>query len=433
MNCVDKQYIELVNDVLNNGHLHPTRAKINGNNVSAYTVFGRQARFKLDNGFPILTTKKVSFNNIAHEFAWMIRGDTNTKYLEDNKVSIWREWASDDGELGPVYGKQFRRIEYNEWVKPLKLKNNYDNTIIEKRSVYGVGYYGDDDKKDINRFWLIDLWRQMIRRCYDKTCKAYKSYGGVGVFVDKDWHCFANFQKDVQSLPNWYLKLEYKDSYSLDKDILYASNCYSKKTCMWASSEEQQLNGSTHRCLNGKLKTHHNWSNFKYVNKNGYILRTRIIDQLKGVIANIKHNPNDRRMVITLWSPGDLPKMALPPCHGIVIQFYVNNGKLSLSTYQRSVDTFLGYPYNISWYSLLLCVIAHLTNLIPYEIIYSLGNLHIYSNHVEQMREQLDRESLDLPILWINPELNSIDDFVRSDVKLIGYQHRGVLRGEVAV
>lgn len=300
MNCVDKQYIEIVKDVLANGHLVPTRAKINGNNVSAYTVFGRQARFKLLHSFPILTTKKVSFDSIAHEVVWFLSGDSNIKYLQDNKVKIWDAWADKDGELG-------------------------------------FGTYGT-------------LWRKFPNH----QTKAFDNYGEGNFF----------------------------------QEIVFCEN--------------------------------------------------QPVDQIKELINNIEAVKKDptascgRRLIVTAWHPYYVDKVGLPPCH-CLFQFHVNNKYLSCQLYQRSCDLFLGVPFNITSYCLLLSVIAKITNLVPHEFVHTYGDLHIYENHVEQLQDQIEREPMDLPQLWINPELNSIDDFVRSDVKLIDYNHRGVLRGEVAV
>lgn len=300
MNKVDDQYLDLVEDVLANGSLHPTRAKINGDNVSAYTVFGRQARFKFNGGFPILTTKKVSFDALAHELVWFLSGDSNIKYLQDNKIKIWDAWADKDGDLG-------------------------------------FGTYGT-------------LWRE-----------------------------FPNHR-------------------------------------------EETIRNETYTGLFKEIPVCHN----------------EPIDQIEELITNIEKVKKDptascgRRLIVTAWHPYYVDKVGLPPCH-CLFQFHVSGKYLSCQLYQRSCDLFLGVPFNISSYCLLLSVIARVTNLVPREFVHTYGDLHIYENHVEQLKKQLEKKPLDLPKLWINPELTNINDFKRSDVQLINYQHQGVLRGEVAV
>jgi thymidylate synthase len=308
MNKTDLQYKELVNDVLNNGVLHPTRAKINGKNISAYTVFGRQARFNFAEGFPILTTKKVSFDSLAHELVWFLSGDSNIKYLKDNNIKIWDAWADESGELG-------------------------------------YGTYGT-------------MWR--------------------------------NFPF-------------YDDA-------------------------ETQLIGGKEVGLNYKV----------YEDKWGNPTVVGGIDQIKQLIDNIETVKKDpvascgRRLIVTAWHPYYIDKIPLPPCH-CLFQFHISGNKLSCQLYQRSCDLFLGVPFNISSYCLLLSVIAHITNLVPHEFIHTYGDLHIYENHLPQILEQIKINDLVLPKLWIDPDLKSIEGFKRESVKLVGYKHQGVIRGEVAV
>lgn len=289
-NWTDFTYLNLVKDVLNNGVLKPTRAKINGKNVSAYSVFGRQVRFDLTCGFPILTTKKVSFNAVCHELLWFLSGSSNIKYLQNNNVHIWDAWASSDGELG-------------------------------------YGTYGT-------------FWRQ------------YPHY------------------RFHQGAPTIEL-------------------CH--------------------------------------------------IDQIRNLINNInivKENPTasvGRRLIVTTWHPGYVDSVSLPPCHGNIIQFMVNNNKLSCHMYQRSVDLVIGCPYNITSYALLTYILAYLCKLEVGELIYSMGDVHIYENLVDIAKEQLNRDPYPLPTLEIRTGINSIDEFTRSDFNLINYKHHGALRGEVAV
>lgn len=258
-----KQYLDLVRDVLENGEKIDDRT-----GVGTLSVFGRQMRFDLNEGFPLVTTKKVHFKSIVHELIWFLKGDTNVKYLQDNGVTIWDEWADRNGNLGPVYGKQWR-----------------------------------------------------------------------------DWQG---------------------------------------------------------------------------------------VDQIRDVIDQIKKNPTSRRLVVSAWNLVDVPKMALPPCH-CLFQFNVQNGRLSCQLYQRSADCGLGVPYNIASYALLTHMIAHVTNLNVGEFIHTLGDAHIYLNHVDTLKIQLQRESHPLPKLKLNESVKSIDDFKYSDIELIDYVSHSALRMDVAV
>ena len=260
-----KQYLDLLRDVMENGV-----DKMDRTGVGTRSVFGRQMRFDLNKGFPLLTTKKMHLKSIIYELLWFIKGDTNVKYLQDHGVRIWNEWADENGDLGPIYGSQWR---------------------------------------------------------------------------------------------NW----------------------------------------------NGEG-----------------------IDQLAQVIETLKHNPNDRRMIVSAWNVAKVPEMKLPPCH-MMFQFYVANNKLSCMLYQRSCDMFLGVPFNIASYALLTMMMAQVCGLELGEFVHTLGDTHIYHNHFEQVMEQLSREPLDLPQMKINPCVKDINDFVFEDFTLENYNSYGKLEGKVAV
>lgn len=263
-----KQYHDLLRHVLENGSARADRT-----GTGTMSVFGYQARYNLEEGFPLVTTKKLHVRSIIHELLWFLRGDTNVRYLNENKVTIWDEWADEQGNLGPVYGKQ--------------------------------------------------------------------------------WRC-------------------------------------------WESRE-------------------------------GFC-----IDQISNLIQEIKANPYSRRLIVSAWNPSDLPKMALPPCHTLM-QFYVNDGKLSCQLYQRSADIFLGVPFNIASYALLTLMIAQVTGLKPGEFVHTMGDAHLYSNHIEQAKEQLKRTPFPLPKMTLNPEIKSIFDFTFDDFKLEGYQCHPHIKAEVAI
>lgn len=263
-----KQYLDLLRHVMDNGVMKSDRT-----GTGTKSVFGYQMRFNLADGFPLLTTKKLHLKSIIYELLWFIQGGTNVKYLQDNGVRIWNEWADADGNLGPIYGKQWR---------------------------------------------------------------AWRDY-----------------------------------------------------------------NGGT-------------------------------IDQLSEAIATIRNNPDSRRIIVSAWNVADLPEMRLPPCHAFY-QFYVAGGRLSLQLYQRSADIFLGVPFNIASYALLLMMAAQVTGLEAGDFVHTLGDAHIYTNHFEQVREQLSREPRPLPTMKINPEVKSIFDFKYEDFTLENYNPHPHIKGTVAV
>ena len=263
-----KQYLDLLEHVITKGV-----PKTDRTGTGTVSVFGYQMRFDLRESFPVLTTKKLHLRSIIHELLWFLQGSTNTKYLLENGVSIWNEWADPDGNLGPVYGYQWR-----SWPAP---------------------------------------------------------------------------------------------------------------------------DGSH-------------------------------IDQIKGVIESIRSNPDSRRHIVSAWNVGDLDKMALPPCH-LLFQFYVADGELSCQMYQRSCDIFLGVPFNIASYALLTRMMAQVTGLKPGEFVHTLGDAHIYLNHLDQVRLQLTREPFALPQMILNNEITDIDAFSFGDFKLINYQSHPHIKGDISI
>lgn len=274
-----KQYLDLLQHILDNGFQKGDRT-----GTGTISVFGYQMRFHLEDGFPLLTTKKVHLRSIIHELLWLVNGDTNIKYLHDNKVSIWDEWADSNGDLGPIYGAQWR-----------------------------------------------------------------------------------------------------------------------------------------------------NWNN-------------EGIDQIMDVVNSIKNNPNSRRHIVTAWNPSVLPderskdfaanvaagKAALPPCHAF-FQFYVADNKLSCQLYQRSADVFLGVPFNIASYSLLTMMIAQVCGLGLGDFVHTFGDVHIYNNHIEQVKLQLSREPRELPTMRINPDVKNLFDFKYEDFKLENYNPYDAIKADVSI
>lgn len=263
-----KQYLDLLREIRTEGVIRKDRT-----GVGTQSIFGHQMRFDLGEGFPLLTTKKVHLKSIIYELLWFISGDTNIGYLHDHGVSIWDEWADENGDLGPVYGHQWR-----SWPAP----------------------------------------------------------------------------------------------------------------------------------------------------------DGRTIDQLSNAVEMIKHHPDSRRIIVSAWNPGEIDKMALPPCH-CLFQFYVADGKLSCQLYQRSADTFLGMPFNIASYSLLTMMMAQVCGLRPGDFVYTTGDTHLYLNHFDQVEEQLRREPRKLPTMKLNPEVGSIFDFKYEDFTLEGYDPWPTIKAPVAV
>lgn len=263
-----KQYLELMKKVLEEGTVREDRT-----GTGTRSIFGAQMRFDLSEGFPLVTTKKIHLKSVVHELLWFLKGDTNIKYLKDNKVRIWDEWADENGDLGRVYGAQWR-----SWQAPC-----------------------------------------------------------------------------------------------------------------------------------GKT-----------------------VDQISNVIESIKKNPYSRRHLVVAYNPGEVEDMALPPCHAF-FQFYVANGKLSCQLYQRSADIFLGVPFNIASYSLLTAMIAQEVDLQPGDFIHTIGDAHIYNNHLEQVNLQLSRTPHKLPTLKLNPGVRSALDFTYEDIEIVDYVHDEAIKATVAV
>tara|TARA_B110000503_G_scaffold34960_1_gene57144 strand:- start:1133 stop:1927 length:795 start_codon:yes stop_codon:yes gene_type:complete len=263
-----QQYLQLMRHVRDTGALKEDRT-----GTGTLSVFGYQMRFDLAQGFPVLTTKKLHLKSIIHELLWFLQGSTNTQYLTENGVRIWDEWADENGDLGPVYGSQWR-----SWPKPS---------------------------------------------------------GGH-------------------------------------------------------------------------------------------------IDQISDLIKQIKNNPDSRRLIVSAWNVADVERMALPPCH-MMFQFYVANGKLSCQLYQRSADIFLGVPFNIASYALLTMMVAQVCDLETGDFVHTLGDAHLYSNHLEQVDLQLSRETMALPTMKINPQVNDIFGFKFEDFELLDYESHPHIKGMVAV
>ena len=263
-----QQYLDFLQRILDEGETKGDRT-----GTGTISLFGHQMRFDLADGLPAITTKKIHWPSVVHELLWFLSGETNVGYLQENNVKIWNEWADEEGNLGPVYGKQWRR---------------------------------------------------------------------------------------------------------------------------WSTND-------------GKL-----------------------IDQVSGAIQQIKETPESRRIIVSAWNVGELEEMALMPCHAF-FQFYVNEGKLSCQLYQRSADAFLGVPFNISSYSILTLMIAQVCGLQPGEFVWSGGDCHLYLNHLEQAKLQIERSPMDLPKLRLNPKISDIDEFSYEDIEIIDYIHHPHISAPISI
>lgn len=318
VNPLEEQYLNLERYVLEHGHKKSDRT-----GTGTISTFGYQMRFNLEEGFPLLTTKSVPFRLIKSELLWFLKGDTNIRYLLQNRNHIWDEWAfqkwiDSDEYSGPDMHDFGRRAE-----KDPEFKKEY----LNQKKLFCQRILDDDD--------------------FDKK------YGDLGLVYGSQWRKWKTTTGDT-------------------------------------------------------------------------------IDQIKRVIHTIKTNPDSRRMIVTAWNPEDIESAALPPCH-VLFQFYVNEGKLSCQLYQRSGDIFLGIPFNIASYALLTSLIAKECGLEVGEFIHTIGDAHIYSNHVDQVKEQLSREPHPAPTLWLNPDKSSIFDYDMDDIKVENYKHHGPIKASVAV
>ncbi|MBC5637023.1 thymidylate synthase [Ornithinibacillus sp. BX22] len=314
----EQAYLDLCQHILTNGTKRDDRT-----NTGTYSVFGHQMRFDLQEGFPLLTTKRVPFRLVASELLWFIKGDTNIRYLLENNNNIWNEWA-------------FKKwVESDEYIGP-------DMTDFGNRSQVDPAFNEVYEEQ-------MEYFKQKVL----EDDQFAEKYGDLGSVYGKQWRA-------------------------------------------WKTSQNET------------------------------------IDQLQEVIEAIRTNPNSRRHMVSAWNPEEVPNMALPPCHTL-FQFYVADGKLSCQLYQRSADVFLGVPFNIASYALLTHLIAHETGLEVGEFVHTLGDAHIYGNHVEQVKLQLTREMKAMPKLRLNQEKASIFDFELSDFEIIGYDPHPTIKAPIAV
>lgn len=419
-----KQYSDALKFILKNGKLRNDRT-----GVGTLGVFGYQMRFDLKKGFPAVTTKKLAWKSVLSEAIWFLEGSGDEKRLKEilygdknspkstiwtanANAAYWKPKAKFEGDLGRVYGVNWRSWESTQYFdKEQFLEPEYldDQVLIDNNEgVFGVGVFGNVKSDE---YWVEMMkteWMNMIHQLYNK-------YNPKKIHFCKEWLVFENFIKDFKSIPNWELKLEYPNSYVLDCAI-NATNRHSLSNSAFISLEELELNKHTsYKTEEGKM----------------LIIKRRRFDQLKKLVASIKHDPYSRRLLLSSYNVGELEQMALPPCHTLA-QFFVQDGKLSCHLYQRSADMFLGVPFNIASYSLITHILAQLCDLEVGEFVHTLGDAHIYSDHIEQVNLQLTRKPFKLPKLKIKRKLN-IDDIKMEDFELINYKHHESIAAKMAV
>lgn len=451
----DKTYLDLLNKVLTTGTERSDRT-----GVGTRSLFAEQVKYDLRQGFPLLTTKKVYWKGVVGELLWFLNGDTNLKSLQNQNIHIWDSWKNSGNTIGKGYGHQWRNLTKIELIEPKPYSSQYsvDKDLPKYPTVCGIAV----GSKDLN-LSIYNTWSEMIHRCYNPKRKHYKYYGAIGIKVCDRWLHYKNFEKDFYQIENGDLKKKFPDKYSLDKDF-YGTKVYSPDTTIWLDKEHQTLNtsrsqliqiilpggeifqetdmktfafqyqldySSIRKCIRGELDNTKGFK-FKVVDTGTALVRTRKIDQISNVIQQLKENPNDRGHIVSAWNVADLGDMALRPCH-CLFQFYVDGENLDLHLYQRSADIFLGVPFNIASYSLLLSMVAQVIGKVPRYFGHSFGDLHLYNNHIEQAKEQLARTPKQSPKLFLSPGITDIDEFTMNDILVVDYDPHPTIKAEVAV
>jgi thymidylate synthase len=377
-------------------------------------------------------------------------------------------------KVGVRSGNSYYKIQFNTGIRTVlevsrpnirtgSIKNPYNMGVVSGSGCYGIV---TEKSEYLNRAYI--LWRNMMDRCHGTDPIKTIYYKQKGIYVTSEWRCFANFYRDIHGLVGFDSWRNNSSVYVLDKDY-FCSSFYSKETTIFlperynnyilssAPSKEGKLFIATNN-VTGKVfkytsltflrqwakklnvpkkengKRHRKqWSITEQNPPDGYVWRQKFyFDQLANLIEGLKTDPNGRRHILTAWNVAELDQMALPPCH-VLSQFYVSKGKLSCHMYQRSVDVFLGLPFNIASYALLTHMIAQVCDLQVGELIISTGDTHIYKSHIAQVEEQLSREEYPLPVLFLNPEIKNIDKFSMDDILLFDYKSHGTIKAEMAV
>lgn len=437
------QYLDLLNECRTAGVYRE------GRNGGTYGLFGRQIRFDLSKGFPLLTTKRVHWKSVAVELLFFLGGHTNGRWLEDQSVNIWREWGDENRNLGPIYSHQWR----NYGGKP----DNVPQPEPKMRTDVPVTYLGAGNGSGKANHPLGKTWEGMMARCYDKDSLSYPTYGARGVSVCDRWLCFKDFAEDAVSLPGWSDATIAETRLVLDKDILGQGFHYSPKSCCWVTDK-----GNANARPNRRFTVRKDGKNYSFTNitefgqahgfdssnfsdlwtgsknakvRNGFTFvgvedLNRGIDQIQNLIDGLKRDPHGRRHIVTAWNPAQIDEMALPPCH-CLFQFFVSDGKLSCQLYQRSADVFLGVPFNIASYALLTHLVAREVGLGVGEFVHTFGDVHLYANHVEQAIEQCSRTPVAFPSLEFYTE-PAIFHYNWKNFDVVDYHPAPAIKAEVS-
>ncbi len=460
-----KQYLSAMKFILKNGIKSEDRT---GEGTLSY--FGYQMRFNLSEGFPAVTTKKLAWKSVLTELVWFLEGSSDERRLAEllhgtrslEKTTIWtpnaknqgKQLGYQDNELGPVYGYHWRFMYNNECfpVKEKKSKyyneNNVDvsNKSYNENNVYGVGIVDVNKKLTSIEKRLKLTWEKMISSCYNKDDKLYSKNKENNVIVCDRWLSLSNFIKDAQELEGW-LWYKREKNIVLYRNYYGINHIYAPDTTVFVPSEHAKKYESSKGFIavkNPEFPTRYFISEkeykltsplgkkTKYENK-GFVIRHQFpVDQIANLIKNIKEDPYSRRLLLTSLDVGSVSKATLPPCHTFA-QFYVRDGKLSCQLYQRSADFFLGVPFNIASYALLVHILAKLTNLEVGELVHTFGDAHIYLNHIEAVQKQIKRKPHKLPQIKINENLTDINNIKVSDFELVNYVHRQPIKAPMAV
>lgn len=450
MTKLNTQYEDMLRSILSSGSKKSDRT-----GTGTTSIFGYQTRFDLSKEFPLITTKKVFVRGAAEELFWFLRGSINSRELEDIGVNIWKDWADENGELGPVYGYVWRYApthSYNDMVQvPIK-SDELDDFVDDydgEREFFGVGY--SDGAEGVVPMRVFEVWKQMLAYCYDESHPLYSEYGGKGVTVSPAWHSLARFASTLHMLPLYPLWKETPENFTLNYNY-YGASKFSPNASIFLPFEVELdvvqdeeavvfndvVYASEHKArwiLNGERAYGEDEGAYEFttaVADEGMLWRPRVyVDQVETLMQDIKTNPDSRRLIISAWNPALTERQALPPCHTL-FQFYVVDGKLSCQLYQRSMDAFLGCPFNYVGYSLFLHMLAQQTGLEVGEFIHSIGDAHIYDNHTEQIEEQLSRDVRPLPTIKLK-KADSLYDYKFEDIEVIGYDPHPPIKAPVAV
>ena len=365
------------------------------------SLFGLSITHDMADGFPVLTGKRVYWKGAITEMLWFMSGSTDVSELRQMGTNIWNEWELPDGTIGPGYGQQFRNIRFSQQIPPRASKAAVVSRSPDK--VFGLGTYGDFRRvPEPHRALLLNEWMRVLK---DAAPSRY---------MQDSWFCFEHFARDAMKLHGWACKLEEPDLWQLSNRFRYATRYWGADTATWVRNAEIQTNLGNFSHVAGRSET-----------------RDRHIDPLAEFIAGLKHDPHSSRHRLSLWNPHDIPRMALPPCHGNVIQAFVRGDYLDLLQHQGSADAFLGLPFNLVGYGFLAEVLARETGLKPGRLQINLGDAHIYENHLTQVAEYLSRPTHRPPTIELDKK--RWDQYTLEDVRLIGYTPEPSIAAPVSV